>query len=110
MVLTEQWAEELEGSGVTVNAMHPGWADTPGVEDSLPGFHKLMQPLLRSPEQGADTIVWLAADPAAAASSGRFYLDREPHVTTVLPCTGGNARQRRELRARLDEYVARAFY
>jgi NAD(P)-dependent dehydrogenase (short-subunit alcohol dehydrogenase family) len=110
MVLTEQWAEELKGSGVIINAMHPGWADTPGVEDSLPGFHKLMQPLLRSPEQGADTIVWLAANPAAAASSGRFYLDREPHVTTVLPCTGGSARQRRELRARLDEYVARTFY
>ena len=108
MVLTEQWAEELEGSGVVVNAMHPGWADTPGVEGSLPGFYGLMRPLLRNPGQGADTIVWLAASPMAAQSSGRFYLDREPHVTTVIPCTGGNESQRRELRAALAEYAARS--
>ncbi len=106
MVLTEQWAEEWHDSGVTVNAMHPGWADTPGVVDSLPGFHLLMKPLLRSPEQGADTIVWLAAAPSAAHSSGGFYLDREPHVTTVFPGTGGAARQRRELRSALEDYAA----
>jgi NAD(P)-dependent dehydrogenase (short-subunit alcohol dehydrogenase family) len=108
MVLTEQWAAELEGRGVVVNAMHPGWADTPGVEDSLPGFYSLMRTVLRSPEQGADTIVWLASDPTASESSGGFYLDREPHVTTVFPCTGGNARLRRELRAKLEEYAARS--
>jgi dehydrogenase/reductase SDR family protein 12 len=108
MVLTEQWASELDGSGVVVNAMHPGWADTPGVEGSLPGFYSLMRPLLRSPEQGADTIVWLAAAPAAAETSGRFYLDREPHLTTVLPCTGGTARDRRKLRAELEKYAARS--
>jgi NAD(P)-dependent dehydrogenase (short-subunit alcohol dehydrogenase family) len=108
MVLTEQWAEDLEGSGVVVNAMHPGWADTPGVEDSLPGFYRLMRPLLRSPEQGADTITWLAAAPSAAETSGRFYLDREPHVTTVLPGTAGTARQRARLRDALEAYADRS--
>ena len=108
MVLTEQWARELEGSGVVVNAMHPGWADTPGVEASLPGFYRLMQPLLRSPEQGADTITWLACAAEASEASGQFYLDREPHVTTVIPGTGGNERQRRTLRASLEEYAARS--
>jgi hypothetical protein len=88
--------------------MHPGWADTPGVEGSLPGFYGLMRPVLRNAGQGADTIVWLAASPMAAQTSGRFYLDREPHVTTVIPCTGGNASQRRELRAALEEYAARS--
>ncbi|MEJ2402158.1 MAG: SDR family oxidoreductase [Xanthomonadales bacterium] len=107
MVLTEQWAEDLAGCGVAVNAMHPGWADTPGVEDSLPGFHRLMRAFLRTPEQGADTIVWLASDPAAQAFSGGFYFDREPHVTTVFPFTGGNAELRRELRAKLEDYCAR---
>ena len=108
MVLTEQWAEELRDSGVVVNAMHPGWADTPGVADSLPGFYGLMQPLLRSPEQGADTIVWLAAAPDAAETSGRFYLDREPHVTTVIPGTGGDTCERRQLRSALEAYAARS--
>jgi NAD(P)-dependent dehydrogenase (short-subunit alcohol dehydrogenase family) len=108
MILTEQWAGELEESGVVVNAMHPGWADTPGVEGSLPGFYRLMRPLLRSPEQGADTISWLASAEEAAGTSGLFYFDREPHVTTVIPGTSGSARQRRALRAALDEYIARS--
>ena len=51
---------------IAVHAMHPGWADTPGVRSSLPRFYRATRPLLRSPEQGADTIVWLgsAAEPA----------------------------------------------
>jgi NAD(P)-dependent dehydrogenase (short-subunit alcohol dehydrogenase family) len=51
MVLTELWAQRLAGSGVVVHAMHPGWADTPGVRASLPTFHRLTRPLLRTPEQ-----------------------------------------------------------
>ena len=60
-ILTELWARRLAGTGVVVHAMHPGWADTPGVVTSLPRFHRLAGPLLRSPEEGADTIVWLGA-------------------------------------------------
>ena len=72
------WAKELGDSGVAVSSMHPGWADTPGVVKSLPRFHKLTQGILRTPEQGADTIVWLAASPEGSMARGEFYLDREP--------------------------------
>ena len=61
--LAREWAGRLAGTGVTVNAMHPGWVDTPGLAQSLPGFYRLMRPLLRSAAQGMDTIVWLAAAP-----------------------------------------------
>lgn len=77
MILTEMWAERLKDTGVAVHAMHPGWARTAGVERSLPLFNKLMGPLLRTPEQGADTMVWLAADPEPSASSGELWFDRE---------------------------------
>jgi NAD(P)-dependent dehydrogenase (short-subunit alcohol dehydrogenase family) len=87
VILTELWAELLAGSGVVANAMHPGWAATKGVEDALPGFNKLIGPLLRTPQQGADTIVWLAASAEAAELSGGFFLDREPHITEVLSST-----------------------
>jgi dehydrogenase/reductase SDR family member 12 len=78
--LVEEWNRRLLGTGILVNAMHPGWADTPGLRDALPGFSRLVGPLLRTPKQGADTIVWLAADPGAANLSGLFFLDRRPRA------------------------------
>jgi NAD(P)-dependent dehydrogenase (short-subunit alcohol dehydrogenase family) len=76
VVLAEEWTRHLIDTGVTVNAMHPGWADTPGLRTALPGFTRMVGPLLRTPEEGADTIVWLAAAPDAADQSGLFFLDR----------------------------------
>ena len=105
MVLTETWADQLKGSGVVVNAMHPGWADTPGVQDSLPGFHKVMRYFLRSPEQGADTIIWLASAPEAGKVSGKFWLDREPHLSAILPRTAGTDTQRKQLIEALEQLV-----
>jgi NAD(P)-dependent dehydrogenase (short-subunit alcohol dehydrogenase family) len=107
VILTEIWAEQLEGSGVVVHAMHPGWADTPGVETSLPLFYKLTKPFLRTPEEGADTIVWLAASPEAAKSSGRFWLDREPHITHVFPGTQETPQERQQLWDALAELCGR---
>jgi NAD(P)-dependent dehydrogenase (short-subunit alcohol dehydrogenase family) len=106
MILTELWAEELHDSGVVVNAMHPGWADTPGVQDSLPGFHKLTRLVLRTPEQGADTIVWLAAATEAGNVSGKLWLDREPHLAAILPKTEGDPGQREQLIEELARLAA----
>jgi NAD(P)-dependent dehydrogenase (short-subunit alcohol dehydrogenase family) len=101
-VLAELWAERLAGSSVVVNAMHPGWADTPAVRSSLPGFHRLTRQILRTPAEGADTVVWLAASPAARGHSGRFFFDREPRRTHLLPFTRESERDRRELWALCD--------
>ncbi|MEO6207076.1 MAG: SDR family NAD(P)-dependent oxidoreductase [Candidatus Limnocylindrales bacterium] len=87
----------LRGSSVTINAMHPGWADTPGLADTLPTFHRLMGPFLRSPEEGADTIIWLAADPAAGGLSGGLFLDRRPRPFDRVPTTRVTAADRRRL-------------
>jgi len=79
VTLTETMAEALAGRGIRVHAMHPGWAETPGVARSLPTFRRVMAPLLRTAEEGADTLVWLAAsDDARIAERGRFWLDRRP--------------------------------
>ena len=96
VVLVREWARRLRGTGVTINAMHPGWADTPGLA-TLPGFYRAMRPVLRTPAQGADTIVWLAADPAAAATSGALYLDRRPRPFDRIPGTRLSAADRRRL-------------
>ena len=96
-VLTELWSEELFPRGVAVHAMHPGWAETPGVSRSLPAFFRLTKPLLRSAGEGADTIVWLAAAPEAALSSGGLWLDRELHPAAILPGTAGSPAERERL-------------
>jgi NAD(P)-dependent dehydrogenase (short-subunit alcohol dehydrogenase family) len=87
VVLSQEWARRTAGSGVTFHAAHPGWADTPGLRSSLPRFHRLMSPLLRTPEQGADTLVWLAVSPRALESNGRFWHDRRQRSTVRLPWT-----------------------
>jgi dehydrogenase/reductase SDR family member 12 len=95
--LTREWGRRLRGRSVRVNAMHPGWADTPGLAASLPGFHRLMHPLLRTPEDGVDTILWLASDAAAGQPGGRLYLDRRARPFDRLPSTRLSAAQRRWL-------------
>jgi dehydrogenase/reductase SDR family member 12 len=80
-----------------VNAMHPGWADTPGLRSGLPGFSRALAPLLRTAQQGADTIAWLAAAPEVAGRSGLFFLDRRARPT-----------YRRRGTRRLDEAQERA--
>ena len=97
VALVREWARRLRGTGVTINAMHPGWADTPGLAETLPGFYRAMRPVLRSPAEGVDTIAWLAADPAAAATSGSLYLDRRPRPFDRVPGTRLSAADRRRL-------------
>jgi NAD(P)-dependent dehydrogenase (short-subunit alcohol dehydrogenase family) len=98
VTLTELWAEQLRNSGVVVHSMHPGWADTPGVAGSLPAFHAITRRFLRTAEQGADTITWLAAAEEAAGVTGLFWLDREPHTTHVFPGTDPSPQERQALR------------
>ena len=102
MILTEEWADRWREDGIVVNAMHPGWADTPGVESALPAFRRLTRPLLRSPAEGADTVVWLAGATEAGKASGLFWLDREAHPTHLSART----RETPEDRAALLEALA----
>lgn len=88
VVLSELWAAKTSkgGNKVISNAMHPGWALTPGVQTSIADFAESHKGKLRSLEQGADTVVWLAASNSPAASSpastnGLFFFDRKPVET-----------------------------
>lgn len=76
VTLTPVLADRYAAAGIAVHSMHPGWVDTPGVATSLPKFRALTRPVLRTPAQGADTAVWLAA--ADNLPSGRFWHDRRP--------------------------------
>jgi NAD(P)-dependent dehydrogenase (short-subunit alcohol dehydrogenase family) len=103
VVLAELWAKELARTRVRVNSMHPGWADTPSVAKSLPRFRRVTEAILRTPAEGADTVVWLAASEAARAHTGRFFFDRAPRRTHLLPGTREPAPTRRAFWKRLNE-------
>lgn len=58
----------------------------PAVSTSMPQFHHMMGERLRSVEQGADTVVWLALSRAAARTRSGQFFQGEPHrVWQVLP-------------------------
>ncbi|KII73660.1 Dehydrogenase/reductase SDR family member 12 [Thelohanellus kitauei] len=83
VVLTDILAEKFPK--IQFSTMHPGWVDTPGVKTSLPGFYKHMKSDLRTPEQGADTIMWLAiSEEALSYTSGSFFFDRQKAKKFVI--------------------------
>jgi len=71
---------------VAFHSMHPGWAATPGLDESLPAFAKTLRPLLRSELQGADTAIWLATTDQPLPN-GAFWHDRRPRSTVRIPST-----------------------
>jgi dehydrogenase/reductase SDR family protein 12 len=96
--LGRHWSKE----GILVASYHPGWADTPGVQTSIPSFREAFLQKLRQPQGGADTAVWMACAPADLSLSssessgdesnclkpGAFYLDRRPQTKHVLGFNG----------------------
>jgi NAD(P)-dependent dehydrogenase (short-subunit alcohol dehydrogenase family) len=97
VALVREWSRRVPAAEVTFNAMHPGWADTPGLSASLPGFARAMGPLLRRASDGADTAIWLAADAAAAREAGRLFLDRRARPFDRVPNTRLSGTDRRRL-------------
>jgi dehydrogenase/reductase SDR family protein 12 len=91
VVLADAWAERLadersredheSATDVRVASMHPGWAGTPGVAESLPTFQKFAGPLLRDATGGADTAVWLVAT-RPPSHAPHFWHDRAQRPTT----------------------------
>jgi NAD(P)-dependent dehydrogenase (short-subunit alcohol dehydrogenase family) len=95
VLFTRELARRLEGSGVTANCFHPGVVRT--------GFGKNDNPLLRigisiaglffrSPERGAQSLVWLALDPAAAELNGEYVIDEKVATPSAQGQDDGLAR------------------
>ena len=80
-MLTWALARRLSGTGVTANAMHPGFVATEifGKGGGLISLGASLYSKIRGrrPEEGADTVVWLAASPEVENRSGLFWIDRQ---------------------------------
>ncbi len=98
ILFTIELARRLEGTGVTVNALHPGAVATGlGKNNGIfaRGVIALLRPFFRTPEQGAATTIYLASSPAVDGISGKYFVD---------------CRERRPSRAALDEAAARRLW
>ena len=80
ILFTYQLARRLEGSGVTANALHPGGVATEfAAGEGLMGtIFKLLRPFLLTPEQGAQTQIYLASSPEVAGVSGQYFAKKKP--------------------------------
>ncbi len=97
VVLAELLQEKLSGNGVSVFSMHPGWVDTPSVQTALPRFYASWKKFLRTPEQGADTAVWLLVRTPSPQPGGGFFFDRKSSDCYAVPFTRESQVARREL-------------
>jgi NAD(P)-dependent dehydrogenase (short-subunit alcohol dehydrogenase family) len=80
IMFTYELAERLKGTGVTANCLHPGPVGTNfGQNNSgaMTLFFRAFKPFMRSPEQGADTLIWLASSSEVGGVSGKYFSDRK---------------------------------
>jgi retinol dehydrogenase 14 len=80
IMFTYELAERLDGTGVAVNCLHPGSVGTNFGQNNrgaMALFFRTFKPFMRSPEQGADTLIWLASSPEVDGVSGKYFSDRK---------------------------------
>jgi NAD(P)-dependent dehydrogenase (short-subunit alcohol dehydrogenase family) len=81
ILFTYELARRLEGTRVTANCMHPGVVNTNflnGMRGVLGALARPFSIFMRTPEKGADTIIWLASSPEVEGDSGKYFVDRKP--------------------------------
>ncbi len=81
ILFTYELARQLAGTGVTANCLHPGGVATNFAKEKAGLFgiiFSLIRPVLRTPEQGAETSIYLATAPEVADITGTYFRDKRP--------------------------------
>ena len=79
IMFTFELAERLRGTGVTANCVHPGAVNTNFAMNNrgiMTLLFRAFKPFMRSPEQGADTVIYLASSPDVEGMTGKYLSDR----------------------------------
>lgn len=103
ILFTKELARRLEGTGVTASCFHPGFIAS--------GFNRnngrlmrvamtLGRPFARTPEKGAETLVWLACAPKVSPESGGYFANRKSKSPSAAAQDMGAARRLWEMSAK----------
>lgn len=96
VLFTYDLADRLRATGVAVNAVHPGLVATGfGMNTNwfFRGVASLLHLVARSPEEGAETSIYLASSPAVDGVTGKYFADKTPRQT--IPSTYDKGEQER---------------
>jgi retinol dehydrogenase-12 len=96
ILFVREMARRLEGSGVTINCLHPGMVGTGlGANNGRFGriAMRLLRPFSRSPEKGAETAVYLCTAPEVAGMSGGYYYNCNPLQPNQAAANDDDARR-----------------
>ena len=81
VLFTYELARKLNGSGITVNCLHPGTVNT-NFGNDIKGFmgkvFKLFKPFLISPDKGAETLVYLATSDEVSTTTSKYFYKKKP--------------------------------
>ncbi len=88
VLFTYELARRLEGTGVTVNCLHPGFVATHfGQRDAGPAFRLLVKVIGSfgtSPEKGAKTSIYLASSPEVEGVTGKYFVKSIPRRSAAI--------------------------
>src|SRR5215216_432573 len=81
VLFTYELARRLEGTGITANCLHPGAGVRTNLGSGVSGVFGIMvrvlTPLMKSPEKGAETSIYLASSPEVEGLSGRYFVKKD---------------------------------
>ncbi len=104
ILFTYELARRVEGLGVTANCVHPGGVNTNfgnNTKGAFSAMFRFFKPLMRSPEKGAETVLYAATAPEMEGVTGEYLVDREWRASSRRSYDEGLARQLWDVSAEL---------
>lgn len=96
ILFTRELAERLKGSNITANAVHPGGVRTNFAQDAgnlMTVVFKMASPFLLTPEQGAETSIYLATDAKVEGKTGLYFSRKKPVRPSAAASSAENAQK-----------------
>jgi retinol dehydrogenase 12 len=109
ILFTYELARRLAGSGVTVNCLHPGgiasglWTNNGALAQFI---MKAAKPFLKTAEQGAQTMIYLACSSEVDGITGKYYVDCAEKKSSQESCNADVARRLWDISARMTNVAA----